>query len=325
MLSREKYVTLSLELHLFFARIMKEHALFLEAGFTPENEYYARRADVFKVNFGTLLLNVVRISNGIVRPNVLSSGEIITDFTLGAEQKTQNFTGIEINQNITVMESKLRSGYNVPVTPELIYNVKNLNMSAKTLLDELIAFKQEVLNSVLSCNMFTMNYPLLIEHILREARLYRNYLECIIQDEDIDNKDIRQTELFWDQIMMEHALFIRGLLDPTENDLIMTSNDFAKEYGELIESAKQATDQTMQSITDATLKETIKYRDFKQAGTEGIAACKIRSIILPLLGDHVLREANHYIRLLKMDRIDSYNDRMGMMKNPDKNFRNQFF
>ncbi|MDZ4941459.1 DUF2935 domain-containing protein, partial [Clostridium perfringens] len=37
MLSRRRYVSLSLELHLFFARIMKEHSLFLEAGFTPKN------------------------------------------------------------------------------------------------------------------------------------------------------------------------------------------------------------------------------------------------------------------------------------------------
>ena len=31
------YVSKSLELHLFFGRIMKEHALFLRAGFTPAN------------------------------------------------------------------------------------------------------------------------------------------------------------------------------------------------------------------------------------------------------------------------------------------------
>ena len=31
---------------------------------------------------------------------------------------------------------------------------------------------------------------------------------------------------------------------------------------------------------------------------QGIEACHIRSIILPLLAYHVLREANHYIRLL---------------------------
>ena len=56
---------------------------------------------------------------------------------------------------------------------------------------------------------------------------------------------------------------------------------------------------TINSITDETLNKTIQLKNFKKAGTEGIASCKIRSIILPLLADHVLREANHYIRLLE--------------------------
>ena len=42
-----------------------------------------------------------------------------------------------------------------------------------------------------------------------------------------------------------------------------------------------------------------KYRDFKAAGTKGITGCSVRSVILPLLADHVLREANHYLRLLE--------------------------
>lgn len=37
MLDSKKYIISSLELHLFFARIMKEHSIFLEAGFTPKN------------------------------------------------------------------------------------------------------------------------------------------------------------------------------------------------------------------------------------------------------------------------------------------------
>jgi hypothetical protein len=55
----------------------------------------------------------------------------------------------------------------------------------------------------------------------------------------------------------------------------------------------------MHSITNTTLQETMKYHDFKEAGAKGITECKIRSIILPLLADHVLRESNHFIRLLK--------------------------
>ena len=55
----------------------------------------------------------------------------------------------------------------------------------------------------------------------------------------------------------------------------------------------------MLGVTDNTLTETINFRDFKKSGTEGIDECKIKSMMLPLMADHVLREANHYIRLLK--------------------------
>ena len=98
--------------------------------------------------------------------------------------------------------------------------------------------------------------------------------------------------------MMEHALFIRGLLDPSEEKLIDTSNDLANEFKDLIKKAKNMTDMTMNDITRDTLLQTVKIRDFKKAGTDGIINCKIKSIILPLLADHVLREANHYIRIL---------------------------
>lgn len=297
MINDQNYVILSLELHLYFGRIMKEHSLFLEAGFTPKNKDYSDIADNYRQQFERLLEYTVQLSNGIISRDALSSGEIITDFTLGSEQKTENFTGIPINKNITIRESQLQSGNNPNITPELMQSVMVLNSNARMLLDGLINFKIMILNNVLSCNIFTMNYPLLIDHILREAQMYNTLIMNIENREEI-NADVKEMELFWDQIMMEHAMFIRGLLDPTENDLINTANDYAKQYNDLLNSARAANEATLPSVTNQTLTETIKYRDFKAAGTEGIAECKIRSIILPLLADHVLREANHYIRLL---------------------------
>jgi hypothetical protein len=90
--------------------------------------------------------------------------------------------------------------------------VCQLNEDAQILLRGLINFKQRLLDDVLSCNIFTFNYPLLIEHILREARLYLSLVNDLENGVDIDSEDTRETELFWDQIMMEHAEFIRGLL-----------------------------------------------------------------------------------------------------------------
>jgi hypothetical protein len=299
MINDQRYAILSLELHLFFARIMKEHTLFLEAGFTPKDSKLANEAEHYKNEFEKLLSFAVSASNGIIRQNVLESGEIITDYTLGTEQKTQNLTGININQNITMTEARLHSDTNPQVSTRLLTYVNQLNSNAKKLLNGLINFKQRVLDGVLSCNLFTTNYPLLIEHLIHEANSYRSLIEDLENRVDIESKDIMETQLLWDEIMMEHALFIRGLLDPSENELIETADEFADEFDDLIEEAKAMTTDTINNVTDETLNQTIALRNFKKAGTEGIASCKIRSIILPLLADHVLREANHYIRILE--------------------------
>ena len=291
----DRYVTLSLELHLFFARIMKEHALFLEAGFTPANEEFVRKADFYKRGFESVLRRAIGLSHGITDQSVLESGELFTEFTANAERQTQCFTGIPIDRELTAMAARLRCGGPCRVSPVLCRQVRQLNETALRLLDGLIGFKETTLKRVLACRMFTMNYPLLLEHIIREAKLYRTFLRdaerCCL-----DGQTMKETEVFWNQIMMEHAQFIRGLLDPTEDALIKTSDAFAQEYAALLARAREANDAAMGR--QEALKETLRFRDFKTAGVQGITGCKIRSVILSLLADHVLREANHYIRLL---------------------------
>lgn len=277
---------------------MKEHSLFLEVGFTPKNTKLSKEADSYKVSFEKLLLDTLKVSDGRIRESVIDSEEIFTEYTLNAEKKTSYYTGIDINSKITLREKELECRNSSNIDDKVVKCVKVINNRAIKLLDGLIELKMKVLDGMLCCKLFTVNYPLLIEHIIREAKLYRSYIKDLETNRDIDKESIRKTELFWNQIMMEHSLFIRGLLDPTENELITTSNKFANEFSELLQKANDATEMTMSNVTSATLMETIKLRDFKAAGAKGIVDCKIRSIILPLLADHVLREANHYIRLL---------------------------
>lgn len=295
----QNYIKASLELHIFFARIMKEHALFLQAGFMPISNDYICEAQWYKGEFEKLLFNIVGLSNCMIRPDVLNSGETVTRYTFGAEKKTSELTGIVIDTNITLQELKLQSEGQSYTNQNLTEYVCYLNDRAIQLLDGLISLKERILCDVMSCKLFTVNYPLLVEHILREAKLYRQYVVMIQNGQDITCQDRKQIELFWNQIMMEHALFIRGLLDPTEEKLVDTADNFAKEYKKLLQEAQCITDETIKTVTDKTITETIKYRDFKKSGVEGIVECEIRSIILPLLADHVLREANHYLRILK--------------------------
>jgi hypothetical protein len=57
--------------------------------------------------------------------------------------------------------------------------------------------------------------------------------------------------------------------------------------------------QALPAVTRESIARVTELRNFKHQGAVGILECQIRSIIPPLLSDHVLREANHYLRLLK--------------------------
>lgn len=296
----QDYIVNSLELHLFFARIMKEHAFFLKVGFLPPNADLAGESERFLRRFEELLSRAIALSGQVVRRCVLESGELFTEFTDRAECQSQRLTGTVLNRSLTAREMHLRGrncGDSPQVSPALLRQVQRLNRDGLMLVDSLIEFKERLLCRVDSCRLFTANYPLLIEHILREARLYRAYLLELEGRSGRGCQELRNSELFWNRIMMEHALFIRGLLDPTEEELISTSDQFAQDYKRLLDAAAAANDRIMPC--DGTLELTQRFRDFKRSGVQGIEGCQIRSLILPLLADHVLREANHYIRLLE--------------------------
>ena len=287
----QDYVVDSLELHLFFARIMKEHSLFLKAGFMPTGAAFARESELFLRRFEAILSRAISLSNAIVRRCVLDSGEVFTRFTDRAECQTQRLTGIAIDRQLTARAMCLSGndcGAELCISPRLASQVRRLNRDALVQVEGLISLKERILKQVSSCCLFTVNYPLLIEHILREAKLYRSRLRQLEGMKDCDCPEGCGDEEFWNRIMMEHALFIRGLLDPCEETLIASADGFAGDYKHLLEGSGRGGAEEL----------TRKFRDFKAAGTEGIEECKIRSIILPLLADHVLREANHYLRIM---------------------------
>jgi hypothetical protein len=280
---------------------MKEHSFFLAAAFTPANPNLATRANAFKAQFAELLTEAVSLSNGVVDQSVLASGEVFTPYTLDAEMATQHFTGANLQTGITKAEANLKEGSQAELPASLETRVAQLNNRAIRLVSELIMFKSSVLSDVLSCKIYTFNYPLLIDHILREARQYHDMLQKLQSRQEIESeRQAMELEAFWNRIMAEHAKFIRGLLDPSENELIATANNFGNEFDALTAEARAAMDSSMlpAKVTSDSLKATIDIRNFKISGAEGVLSCKIKSIIIPLLSDHVLREANHYLRLL---------------------------
>lgn len=302
MLTSEDYVIQSIDLNLFFTRIMKEHATFLEVGLSDNDEIFRKKAKFLKDQFLELLYETIIMSEGIVSLDVKKSGELITNQTEKAENRTQFLTGVEIDTRVTNMETDLISYRPIQIPNCTVKNVRNLNDVAIQASDQLLQLKKTILDQVTNCGMMTSMYPMEIEHIIKEGELYRSMLINLQSGDEIsDLEEAFVTEQFWDDIMAEHSKFIRGLLDPTEEQLIAIADYFAHRFDILKNEVKiQPEDKdNLQQITQNNLDETILLRDFKEQGTIGSLQCNIKSITSPLFFDHVVREANYYIRVLK--------------------------
>lgn len=300
-MSAAEFVRKSLELHLFFLRIMKEHSLFLEAAFVPPNRDLAITAEEFMLTYNLFLTEAVDLANGNVGRAVLNSGEVVTDKTAQAEEKTEILSGIDIDLALTAREASLKPGNG---DPALERKVADLNARVIRVTRALVDFKTKVLLGMLSCRIYTFNFPLLIEHIRREAMFYIEHLERLQNRVRLDPvREIIEEKRFWDLIMAEHSLFIAHLLDPTETALIKQADEFAVLFNKLEERVQDISRASKRgNIFNDLIKDEIRatraIRNFKNTAEDLILACRIRSIIIPLLADHVLREADHFLRLL---------------------------
>jgi hypothetical protein len=186
---------------------------------------------------------------------------------------------------------------------ELLHGVSALNKRVLRLTRSTIVFLEKLLDSVLKCQAFSFTYPAMLEHVTYESIFAEMMLEKFEERESMDNiKEIIEHELTWNEIMDEHTKFIRGYLDPSEEQLIEAANSFTKEFDRLKEETNKLPKhpEMLPQVTDESIRDVKKLRSFKIEATQGILQCRIKSIIIPLLSDHVTREANHYLRMLSM-------------------------
>lgn len=294
MLSQLDFIQRSLGLHLFFARIMKEHSFFIEAALPQKNKAYIQQANSFKTEFEGILYETISLSKGVVKQDVLQSGEVITKYTLRAEMASSHYTGIKIDIKLTQVAAGLIGGEPIKGDIKLERRVQMLNNRAINAINALARFKDMLLTNVQCCKVFVTIYPLMLEHLLEEARYYLYKVQALQNREGFEIRNEMEREGFWNEIFAEHSKFIRGFLDPTEVELMKQANHYGYEFEQLSLAARS----NEEGITQESIKAMRDMIDFNTQAVKGLLDCSIQSIILPLLADHTLREANHYARLL---------------------------
>ena len=275
---------------------MKEHLFFIETNLQPVESTFISKARLLKQSFEQLLAETVHYSKGVISNFAINSNELVTPYTLEAEELNSALTGAAINTAITKDQYEL-VGVLAPNSSQWLENiVSEINRKSCYVLEEVITFQKRLLRLASECKIFITLYHEMLDHDIREAEYYLDILNALLARE-YPEKTLCQELNFWNNIMGEHSEFINGMLDPTEKKLKEITEETAEKFEELV---KECIKSSKEDILNKSLEATKEISSFKEASTENILNCKIKSIIPPLLADHVLREANHYLRILKI-------------------------
>jgi hypothetical protein len=171
------------------------------------------------------------------------------------------------------------------------------------------SYKRKVLDLILRCQITSNNFPLLVDHISREAAYFANRLKELNEGKLAPTPDtVIQENVFFLRIMADHAKFIGHLLDPSERKLVQQAREFSHDFDQLLFQAVDLESMRPQSETKPLLGQFLNQnkvsvaslRDFKKTARELIEACRIKSIIHPLLADHTFREAERFLEIIDM-------------------------
>src|SRR3954464_9580044 len=241
----------------FWARIMKEHALFLRLGFRAEDTQLIQEANQFYRLFEHI------------------------------EQRAHSF--------------------NNQTDPE---QIKRFNSEVQQAAANIYVFKRKILGLILTCKLpGSNNFPLLVDHISREANYFRKRLIELNEGKLKPLADaIIKENVFFLRIMADHAQFIGHLLDPSERKLVDMARNFSHDFDQLVFQARDLESMKPQSQTVPLLDQFLdqnrvsvaSLKDFKKTARDLIEECRIKSIIHPLLADHVFREAERFLAIIDM-------------------------
>jgi len=187
--------------------------------------------------------------------------------------------------------------------------IQQFNIEVHNSASMIWAFKRKILGLIINCKISGNNFPLLVDHTSREAAYFANRLKELNEGKlKPQPAAIIRENVFFLRIMADHAKFIGHLLDPSERKLVEQARDFSHDFDQLLFQAVDLEAMQPQSETvpliDKLLDEnrvSVKsLRDFKKSARDLIEACKIKSIIHPLLADHVFREAERFLQIIDL-------------------------
>ncbi len=126
--------------------------------------------------------------------------------------------------------------------------------------------------------------------------------EIIISKDRFIEESIKEN-LFWLEILMEHAMFQSDALSPKETQLIREARDFHRTFKGLLAEVKRIAQEPRRDevirLNQQSQAETMRFIGFKKHMIELGLRCEISIALTPSFLNHMLEEGKRFLKVLE--------------------------
>ncbi|MGQ0546535.1 MAG: DUF2935 domain-containing protein [Betaproteobacteria bacterium] len=111
----------------------------------------------------------------------------------------------------------------------------------------------------------------------------------------------RADNLFWNDIMMEHALFFTMLMPGPENEALRKqAEEFQRIFAAQLQQAGAIRPDNYTAFNQRTIDSVKRFSDYKKQARQQQLGGKIRTLVWPLFFEHTAREADRFAQRLAL-------------------------
>ena len=286
----------SLSNHIYFAGSIRSFCSTIGLTFFKNNQDYIERAIVLGYRATDIINNTILLMNKELASEVISSNVYITPYTKDLKLLTQKLFDIDLKIQVDNDLKLLNSREEIEFNENFMKKIEDLNNKSLGLINDFKSFCSEIKTKLDNGELFSYLYPDFFNYMYDEISVYGRDIERIKSKKDYTDFYLNEFIYYFNELLRESSLYIRGFLDTKENDIFDMASFYANSFANLTEKYLKNKNDDLRGETE---KLVISYQKYIIDIIEKLLEAKISFITPPITLDNFLTNVNVYLFILK--------------------------
>jgi len=295
MLDNKEIFNESLVNHLYFGGTIRSFCTTIGLTFFKNNQDYIDKAISLGYMATDIINKAISYMDQDLAKEVLDSDVYITPYTEKLDLLTQQlFTislSINVSNDIEILKSRGDVNYD-----KVMDEIDELNNESLNLINEFKDFCSNIKTKLDNNELFSYLYSDFFNYMYDEISVYGRDIERIISKKDYTRFYLNEYTYYFNELLRESALYIRGFLDTKEKELFDMASFYINSFANLTEKYLKNNNNDLSIETE---KIVLNYKLFVSDIIDRLLRDEVYFIIPPTTLDNFLTNINVYLYIIK--------------------------